>query len=91
MLATLVIPAFARNNPAVLSTPKQQILKVGFVLQGSASDLDWSYAHEQGRRYLKNALKGKVGKAVELQNEVGQANRYTITACLAVRSAKFRL
>lgn len=36
------------------------LLKVGFILTGSASDRGWNYAHDQGRQFLEKALKGRV-------------------------------
>src|SRR5262249_49651582 len=34
--------------------------KVGFVLSGPAADLGWNYTHDQGRKFLEAAFKGKV-------------------------------
>jgi len=40
--------------------PISQPLKVGFIMVESVNDWGWNYAHDQGRKFLENTLKGKV-------------------------------
>ncbi len=37
-----------------------QPFKVGFIMTGPVADQGWNYAHDQGRKFLENALKDKV-------------------------------
>jgi len=40
-------------------------LKVGFVYVGSAGDAGWSYAHDQGRKYLEKEIPYVVSEVIE--------------------------
>lgn len=42
------------------SDESPKVLKVGFVTVGAVSDWGWNYQHDQGRKYLEEALKGRV-------------------------------
>jgi basic membrane protein A len=56
-LALLVLLiAFPQASLAASGKP----LKIGFVLAGPTTDQDWSYSHDQGRKYLEATLKDKV-------------------------------
>jgi len=60
-----VVAVPATNYPLTTSaSPTFQPLKVGFILAGSTADLDWNYAHDQGRKYLEKVLKFKVQTTV---------------------------
>ena len=52
--AGLTLPALTRSGFAA------EPLKVGFVYLGAIGDYGWTWSHEQGRRALEQALKGKV-------------------------------
>ena len=52
--AGLTLPALARSGFAA------EPLKVGFVYLGAIGDYGWTWSHEQGRKALEQALKGKV-------------------------------
>ena len=55
------IGLFAQKaNLAIAAGDTAAPLKVGFILVGPVNDFGWNYAHDQGRRYLEKALKGKV-------------------------------
>jgi len=43
-----------------VSTP----LKIGFIMVGPVTDMNWSQAHEQGRKFLESTLKNKVQTTV---------------------------
>jgi basic membrane protein A len=59
VLAALLAFVFALDAQAVEADVKQPI-KVGFIYVGSASDLGWNNAHDQGRQYLEAAMPGQV-------------------------------
>ena len=52
--AGLALPALTRSGFAA------EPLKVGFVYLGAIGDYGWTWSHEQGRKALEQALKGKV-------------------------------
>jgi basic membrane lipoprotein Med (substrate-binding protein (PBP1-ABC) superfamily) len=58
VIVAIVGLASGAGNPfGALAMSNPEPLKVGFVLAGSTSDLDWNYAHDQGRKYLEKVLK----------------------------------
>lgn len=59
-LFALLILAVVQGIGPVRGAVGDKPLKVGFVMVGSASDHGWNYAHDQGRKFLETALKGKV-------------------------------
>ncbi len=64
------------TSSALASPDKQQVLKVGFVLSGSVSDLDWNYAHAQGCKHMEDVLKSRVeANVVEHVSESAEVER----------------
>lgn len=41
-----------------------QPLKIGFIMVGPVADWGWNYAHDQGRKFLEDKLKGRVQTTV---------------------------
>src|SRR5919108_1486670 len=72
-LVVTVIILFAAVPTAVGGTP--EALKVGFIYVGPVGDYGWSYAHDQGRKYLEATLPGVKTTYVESVPEGADAER----------------
>lgn len=57
LLLIAVMQLLSVNNEAHAGEPP---LKVGFVYSGSAGDYGWNNAHDAGRKYLEQSMKGAV-------------------------------
>jgi basic membrane protein A and related proteins len=66
LLTVLMLWFFASNsnNVVLASESDKQPLKIGFITVESVSDWGWNYAHNQGRLYMQQALKGQVVTSV---------------------------
>jgi basic membrane protein A and related proteins len=72
-LTVTVITLLAPANGAVGGTPEP--LKVGFIYVGPVGDYGWSYAHDQGRKYLESMLPDVKTTYVESVPEGADAER----------------
>lgn len=60
LLLALLLPPTLSASASPGNAANQQALKVGFLFTGPINDKGWNYAHNQGRIYLENKLKGKI-------------------------------
>lgn len=58
----------AASSAAQSSTAAVKELKVGFIYIGSVGDVGYTFAHDQGRKYLEEKLKDKGVTTVALEN-----------------------
>ncbi|MCM8711803.1 BMP family ABC transporter substrate-binding protein [Clostridium sp. SYSU_GA19001] len=58
--ASLVLTGCSTQKTEPASSKEETKLKVGFIYVGPIGDGGYTYAHDQGRLYLENELKGKV-------------------------------
>jgi basic membrane protein A and related proteins len=72
-LVVMVISLMASVLGAAGATP--EALKVGFIYVGPVGDYGWSYAHDQGRKYLETALPDVKTTYVESVPEGADAER----------------
>jgi basic membrane protein A and related proteins len=72
-LMVMVIAMLASVFGAAGGTP--EALKVGFIYVGPVGDYGWSYAHDQGRKYLEATLPGVKTTYVESVPEGADAER----------------
>ena len=72
-LAVMVITLLTSVLGAAGGTP--EALKVGFIYVGPVGDYGWSYAHDQGRKYLATTLPDVQTTYVESVPEGADAER----------------
>jgi basic membrane protein A and related proteins len=72
-LVAIVITLLASVLDAAGGTP--EVLKVGFIYVGPVGDYGWSYAHDQGRKYLETTLPEVKTTYVESVPEGADAER----------------
>jgi basic membrane protein A and related proteins len=72
-LAVMVITLLTSGLGAAGGTP--EALKVGFIYVGPVGDYGWSYAHDQGRKYLETTLPDVKTTYVESVPEGADAER----------------
>lgn len=68
LLLILWIALFGPIRASAFDKQQQPVLKVGFIMVGSVSDMGWNHAHEQGRLYFE-----------DMQRKAKKESRYQIT------------
>jgi len=59
-LMSVMITGCGKSKPAATPEAGKEKIKVGFVYIGSPGDAGWTYAHDQGRKYLIEKMGDKV-------------------------------
>ena len=72
-LAVMIITVLASTIGAADITP--EALKIGFIYVGPVGDYGWSYAHDQGRKYLETTFPDVKTTYVESVPEGADAER----------------